>query len=751
MRLVMKIRCKLFLFPLALGLLTSSCKENESKGAENVEIPAKAPKATPEERASVLGSVAMVPAGSSLVVSVYDIPGIVRDARATHVGAAVLSLCGGKSGGDVAVHEAVSAETQVDPGSLMDGESKDVPVSKDEAQPTLPEGAADMDVPVKDVVISLGSSQPEFIAKLAPLVSSFYKSMNASSVMTMGKDFLKNGPAKEKLSAMAMELMEKNLVGDLASLMGELDLSPSQGTAPFLAIATLAPEVKAQVEQTIGQVSSMAGMFTQGMVTPYSTKAAGLDFKGVVVDGKMCSMALKQLIASQKDEVLKKALIQTNEKLQECKLYVLTAFKGDRLVSVICTNPEQQIRLAANPSDSVLGQDDFSFVDGYLKNRVAGISYMSPDMLKSWVAYTSLTMKSMYQGYADGLQRAAGVFGASPETAESVSASIARIGSFYEKFLSMSDLSMASTAVAWREGGLKIVGASGLTSMFDYKEAGTLSGVNLQALPGSALTAFYSLTPETMELYCSVFEDAVIGTWGAVSFVMSSSDSNAPDEYRMYYHQVKAIEPEIKKVWQSMKLYVSSISGSRGVAVKLDGDVPACLTDKLHGMKFPQIAAVEKLRDRKKLDEAWSLFSQSVNEAAGKLGTPAPFGVLMTPGQTGNNHWLKMDGVFDQKFQPVATVDDSILVLGLSPDFNQSVFKAAATPVSGNANVLGMSVHIPSWIGFISDCIKANKGDKAGDVIPVLNALSRDLEAIDWSVSKDGNSMIQKIEFKAAH
>lgn len=749
----MKIRCRNFLLlPLALGLLTTACKDDSAKGPSKSEVAPKpkAPKATPQERAAKLGAVAMIPSGSSCVLSVYDLDGIARDASSTHVGAMVSSMLGGKSI-DKDMESAESAETKVDPSALMDGESKDVTVPKNESQPTLPAGAADAGIPVKDIVISLGNTQPEFLTAIEPLYSAFMLMQNASYIMVAGGTILKDGPEKSKMFKMTQEYMEKNLSGSIAKLVNGLDLTPSKGTAPFLAIATLSSETKTQVEGFIAQMSAMAPMLTQGMLAPYSVKASGFDFTGVVLDGKMCGNALNQLIASQEDEAMKMAYSQMKEKLQTCKIYVLTAFKGNQLISVICTNPEQQIRLAATPAESVLAQDDFSFVDGNLKDQLAGISYISPAMLKSLVSFATLSSDASYKGYAEGVRQLSGPFGTTPEAVNSICSGITKFASSYGKMATMSDMSKASTCVAWRKDGLKVVMTGGMCSALNWDTVGSLSGVNSQALPGVALTGFCSFSPELVQLYYTMMEGAGATVWKAASAIMGSPNADVSDHSRMVYEKIKTVEPEIEKIWEAAGLYVSAMSGNRAMAIKLDGDMPQCVSSEYRGGKTPRIAVADKLNDRKKVDEAWTMFKLAANAIATKQGMPAPFGSNLVVKQEGNSYWYEMKEINGEgNFQPGVTVDNSLLVLGTSKDWNESVFKAASTSVTGNTDAVGIYANVSAWTRFIGDWIKLTCEKDGEDVSNILNAFSRDVESINYSVSKEGDLMIQNIDFKAA-
>lgn len=750
----MKIRLNsLCLLPLALGLLVSSCKDDpkNNKGQEEVVVP----KATPEQRAAKLGSLAMIPAGTSAVVAVYDVDGIVQKAKQSDT---ALSLQDDKAPVATELEKnSEPVETKVDTNQLMEGESKDVVVTKDEKQPVISPDMADFSCPVKELVIAVGSKQPEFINKLLPSLRSAYSMEKVSSLMKMSSNIMKNGPAKSQLEEMSISFFEKNAVELLKGLSETLDLTPGDGTAPLMIIATLTPEIKALTQQNIAQFSAMSALFTQGMAFPHNVKACGMDFKGVVIDGQKISQTLSKMLANEEDNAKKLLMTELVNKVTSVKFYILTAFKGDQLIAVICTNPEKQIQLAASPAQSVLSADDFSFVDGKLESKLAGITYLSPSMAKSLILLQETSSQGALTGYTTGVRKIAHVLGVNKEKAESICTSLIAATNSTIKLSASANTDVAMTTVGWWEQGLQIEVSSGLDKSFNWDHPSTLSGVNAKALPEATLTGYCSLNKDVMTNLISIVENWTAAAWGASEIIVTNPQVSISNEIRMYYAGIKMMEPQVKQYWADVTELIAITSGEKAIVVQLDGSMPAIdLAKEMSGLAIPRVSTVCRIADKSKLAPAWDKMFSAMNNTCASLGQPAPF--VGVPEKKIDGSWTSywyQSPLNAGNFMPAVTIGDALLVAGSSRELNEKVAKIAAIPLADNVNVAQFHLQIAPLVKSTKDWInKCSQEDKdaefCGMSLKVMESLPKDMKFININVFKRGERMIQQIHFKEA-
>lgn len=728
-------------------VLLSSCGDKEKATPEVPEPPQKERVvATPEQRAEKLGLLSMVPADAEAVLAVYDLPYMISSVEKSKLAQLFVNeKIMNASPADVDV---VEVETEVDTTDLMGNET----VTVTDTKITVADRC-----PVKEFVIAVG---PGNKALVDAMVKDYPKLYGVMAQAQMGSMMQMVTGSSMSDSQMQQEMIMK-LMSELPNmeLVKQLDFSPGSGAAPLIIMAELTPDMITEVKGYVNQAAGMGAMVSGGVVAPYSSKVGELDFTGIAVDGPMLSQMLKAQAGQMGGMIDAKTIDAVAERVAKGKLYLAVAFKGNALIAVLCTNPEKQLVLPAKAADSILSKDDCNFADQYLDKKASSAVYLTPAYTKSMVDL-GIAYYEAEKDYMTGMFATLGESGQVDKAAmEKMTGDFADIYNLSIKTLKMYDTSVACTAYAWYDKGLKTEFTMGDNKVYDWSNPVAYSAVC--DMPDAWLTYAASITDDYSRIGTEMLETVGRLVWDAVGVVKSTPAVQNP-QFDQYYGIAKDIQPGIVQIWDTAKGLQPAFRQQYAVAIDLNGTFPEC-KDGSCGIspevakngRIPRIAIVQGLADRSKLAPAWESINKTISQYTTKYGLgDLKLDKPSTEEKDGYTSYWYDCPMLPGYDMPAVTLNDNIYVYGSSKAYNYEVAKqakpaATISPVVYGPLGLYAKMNIEPMLKAAKQWEQAAPAGKLSKVSALMEALNADLKGISYTVSKEDGKIYVRMNLDA--
>lgn len=733
--------------PVAAACCLCSCKD---EGPKEPSVP-QAPQiktATPAERAARLPLLELVPAESSSVYALYDIPSVVQSFMDSHTGDYVISAGELKKGANIDKSEeedAVSAETEVDTTKLMsDAENGSASVP-------LPSKRS-ISVPVKNVVIAGGSDMPALMTKLAPVLGKCSEVMQRENTMNLASSNSGDREMGKKFISLGIEMLDK------------IDLESETGTAPIFIAVEMDNATADQVKNTVAQFGMMAGLVSQGALMPSTMETGGVAFSGVKLDGPKAS---KMAAASLAQSGLGLDVATVNKiinKIATAKVHLLVGFKGNVCMLVFCANPSQQLKFPASPAESILGKSDFAFVDGHLDSQAFSILFATPPTLKSLLDVSKAYSKGQMDGLVSALNNFQQELKLDKTKVDQMCANITALTAEEQKMYDFYDVTQPMSFYSWWNKGLVGEINFGANNIYDWDHsAASMSGV--LNVPDNAFSLIISLAPSYENLLLNLCEQGGELAWNALGLVASNEEKG--EECKKYYERIKPFVPLISSVWNASRKTTAGYDSVRGYVLDLNGTFPAGIKDIpeniLKNGRIPRLASVVRVSDMSKLSAAWDEGRKALEAnktilqpLVGNIDLAKPLEEKGSDGLTFYSYPIPDTG---NDWSPALAVGDSLIASGSSRNFIPAVVQASLKP-DANAIVptvygpLGACIRMDSapWAKCASTWAQVMETTAPDDattlnmrtVADVLNAISKDIKGIRMSISKENGKIVER-------
>lgn len=542
------------------------------------EEPAPVPKASPDARAKALGYAKYLPKTTQAFVGIYDGKGYYD------------SVLGSKLGKFVKER---AAEEGMDLDEI--GEDPDLgmvlPILAEELFIAMGEGS---DVQMNNLVL-LGEASNRLQMKM------MVKMMEAE--LTGESD-----PA-------AMQSMMMPLIGGFMQ-------DPKAGIA-ILEKAEVPPVMlgfkMSDDEAREGIVGMISGGFQEmlegggpdgeGVLEPLTAVRGEAKFSGFKVLGEK----LAEMMDAERDgmaEVFDPATIERLIKTIAEKNIVLMHGEHDGYVVFFLGSDVEQLQIAATPADSMVGNSEMAFIDGYVDKKLLYVNAASKSLLEGSTKNAS-ALGSMAAGLKEGLEESEG-FGDTRDMGVLLDLLIKQ----EKALLGMTKYSNVGVVV-FREEGLKIetyggtnAPAAKLDVPHSYGSLADREGV----LMFSNWVNDEEYSEKTLEYLDTMGEIAYLGAKRMSGLEIDDPDfQQFRDGFGMFDQMFKA---DLMKLWKGIRGDLGAGLGGEGaIIVDMKGGlptVPGIPQVVADNGKAPRIGMVKPVADREKISASW----KSINEAA---------------------------------------------------------------------------------------------------------------------------------------
>ncbi len=739
--------------PVVAACCLTSCKD---EGPKEPSVP-QAPQiktATPAERSASLALLDLVPAESSCVFTLYDIPSVVQSFMASHTGEYINSanqLNDDASIGEDEEKEAVPAETEVDTTKLMAGAD-----NASAAASSKP----DISIGVKNVAIAGGSDIPALLTKLAPLVKKYAEISQGNSIPIIAGSHFSNSVSQDELQGMAQE-MSQELMKLGIEMLDQIDLESETGSAPLMIAAELDDEAMTQTKASMAQLSMMAGVMSQGALMPSTFESGGISFTGVKLDGpKASKLVAASLAGSGLDTAIVNKIIN---KVSTAKLHLLIGFKGNACLAVLCANPQTQLKIPASAAESILGKQEFAFVDGHLSSQAFSVAMATPSLIKSLLDVTKANSEGSSNGMIAGLKKVQKSLNLDKAKVDEMCSSLAKNAVEGEKMYSLYDVTQPASCYTWWDKGLMGEVVIGSDATFDWnRSAASMSGLlNVQ---DNAFSAVMSLSSGYQDIVMNICENSGKLVWNAVELLATTKN----DEKKIghFYNTAKPFVPLISSIWTATKSN-AGYDPVQGIVVDLNGVIPndkAIPASIAKDGRIPRIASIARVTDMSKLSAEWAAVRKAL-EANKAILQPLTGDVdLAKPteekGADGLTFYSYSFPHMSNDWTPAFAVGDSLVSASTSRNFIAPVVQASLKPdvsaiVPAVYGPLGacMRMDTAPWAKFIGSWAQALEASELKDedaasytrtAADVLNAISKDIKGIRVSISQENGKTVER-------
>ncbi len=358
-------------------------------------------------------------------------------------------------------------------------------------------------------------------------------------------------------------------------------------------------------------------------------------------------------------------------------IYVLFKQQGNALIAVICEDPSE-IKLAANPAESVLATDIVAEADANLGKGMIALGHFSPTLLATSGTFSPANV----EGLGDAMS---GIFTAlgSKDAANKAA---------YDKAAAGVKTAVAQLSPILAQATRPVTMQAWCDSDLHFQFSGDAQGVTYTPSP---LRNIEKMAAPNTALYCAItpctggpalpslpkLMDAALDISRGVNLTHANQQTSA----NATLDQIEAVMPEAKEAIASIGTIIDGLDGN--IAFVCDSAVAP--VPVLFGSAPGKTASVPRLAwsfgvsDRSKLSQGWDNLVAASGKLIGKLGgNPDSVGMLpIAPSTEGDvTHYSVIMPFFNKDtFVPTLAVSDSGLVAGTSTTLNTELIQPATT------------------------------------------------------------------------
>ncbi len=547
--------------------------------------------------------------------------------------------------------------------------------------PTLPADEAPAELmAIDNLAIATTPATPGTYALLEKALSTLY-------FMGMGADIIGDweASARDGLAELIHKEMEQALLRDMGvTREGGLDLGDQPTHIPAsYAILTVKPGQEAMLEQWHAAI--LANL--QGSEEEFISAVNDVNgFSGVRLDlaklREMTQEAETEPDLNDPEQLAEEAL---KNELGKHTLCVLTRLQGNALILAVCEDP-QELKLAATPAESLLATDKVACCDANLDKGMIGASLASPALSELYKTCSSGAMLKLAPVATAIFTKLAEADAANKPAYEQAAAAATFLGNELRNLNPA--ITRPTTTQVWFDGKLHI------RSTADAQGASYLPGtLRLATMAEAPATALYmESTPVKLATPLpdiKVLMEAALDVAHGVSLTLHETEKT---QAAGGIATVQAFMPELQSLAAASATIGSGLDGQ--FAFVLDsahGPMPAFAgAEQGAQADVPRLALYAGVSDRSKLGEGWEGIITTAGQVAAKLGgDPAAVSMLpIVPSQQGavTSYSVALP-FFTPDCVPNLSLTDKGLALGSSSLLNAQLVESATgtTPFEGCA------------------------------------------------------------------
>ncbi len=350
-----------------------------------------------DERAAKLGFAKHLPADTEMLLSVYDAKGSYERMKG-------LELIGYM----MEENARIRAEFELDADEMIEEEmeveqAEDAPADEAFEEQTV-EGPGIWTLMGQEVTVAFGATsgtQMGHLLKLNERGTYFQFQMMGKAIQTLAK----NGDLdefSELMSGVSDGSMNK-IIEDPDSGVGLIDKT----NLPPMYFAFRAKE--GELQQAAQMVSSSMAIFGMAgeMAAPVEIETGGAKFSGYKLIGAKFSEMMKESRESMEEEMKPETVDALLAAISKKNIVIATGTIGDYVVLMIGPD-ESQMKLAANPAESLASNDKIKFVDEFGDKPFMTVSYGDKETLKTMIDEAG-GLASIALGFRDGISGGEGL------------------------------------------------------------------------------------------------------------------------------------------------------------------------------------------------------------------------------------------------------------------------------------------------------------------------------------------------------
>ena len=589
------------------------------------------------------GTGALLGAASGTVKGAEPADAPVAEPGGTESGAAVGALLGADAG----------AEPGAEPGAGPAGEP---------AGPGMLLG--------QEFTIALGKTAGDQAANLL----TGYRRMGYFQMRMLAKAFAEAAKAgdmssmEEALSERFGQELVKDLIADPESgvaLVERLRMPPL-----YLAFRTT-NENRAAATQQIAALIENLGQLEEGG-NPVEVEKAGQKFTGQQVSGAKLAESMEE----DRDEMEQMMDSATVDKLLDAvkkkNLVAVSGNLGDYVVLFIGASVDD-LKLAADPGESLVASDALAFCDAYASKDLAAVIYGRKDSTDKLIAATG-GLSDMVNGLRDGLAGAEAL-----GDTRDLEALLRLVG---EREIALRKLAgnEALGVTAFFDEGFKVESFGGNDNgAVDWKAANKLAPLG----DSEDVVMFANMSTEAAyDEKARAYLEALFET--AYAMTMKISEVKMEEGQMAEFKQMtQMFDTKFRKdavaMWEALSGdFQGSLGRERALIVDLNGSVPAipgipqAVVDE---GKFPRISMIAPVTDRAKLAASWEKINAATTGILAKISEmndkEIPMQKPISSEKNGYTTWFISMPFFNDDFLPSVTVGDQWFVASTSK--NQAI------------------------------------------------------------------------------
>lgn len=367
--------------------------------------------------------------------------------------------------------------------------------------------------------------------------------------------------------------------------------------------------------------------------------------------------------------------IAISEEVVKRTLYVLFKLEGDKIISVVCENPEE-INTAATPQESILGTNKLAQADAKLDNGLFMAAYGSPELLDDYTNASGSDIRTLGRTIENVFNALAAKGDANQAVFTATAKGINTLLQSWDKLTTASITRPALCLVSWNKSAIDI------DFTFDHVgytiKPAKLSLLNKAADPDTILYF------ESGYMNSNLLPDAELLVDTAMTItegIIATTPKATQNALSMQVGMAKAFLPELKDALKAFSTISEGLDNSAALIVDKGATMPAILGGAAgNTTAFPRVALYSGVSDRSKLSSGWDSLLATAGKIAEKAGqNPGIVNMLpIVPKIVGKatSYSVAMPW-FSENLVPNLTVSDSAFIIGTSSALNAELAETA--------------------------------------------------------------------------
>lgn len=480
--------------------------------------------------------------------------------------------------------------------------------------------------------------------QMRSLAKSFVAAVKSGDVSSLG----------ESAAASAPEMI-KDLVQDPQSGVGVVE---KMTMPPMYLSFKVSPGDRENAAQQVAALIENVNMM-EGMVEPVNFETGGSRFEGAKILGAKIAEELTANRADMEQQLDTATVDRLIAAVAKKNLVVASGTVGDYIVIFVGASTDD-LKLATDPAQSLVGTDALAFTDGYASKDLAALMYGKKESLELMVRSAG-GLADMSNGIRDGLAGSDGL--GDTRDLEALFNLVAEREHALRKLTTIE----AMGVVAFFEDGLKIESFGGTDSgIFDFKTPNQLSklgdGDDVVLFANAGVDAGFD---QKSREYVEALAETAYAVVKKVSEVpMTDPDAEQFKEMAQLFDE--KFRPDLVGLWDAYANDFGSGLGKEGaLVVDLNGavpTVPGLPKPVLEKGRVPRITMISPVVDRAKVAASWDKMNASLINILAKVsemaGQEIPMQKPLSSEKNGAATWFFPMPFFNDDFLPSVTVSD---------------------------------------------------------------------------------------------